>query len=129
MEFREIKKQSKVEMKQKVLLLIALLCTFVQGTRAQNTENVTFNVRSWDETNKKVVTKTETKSCKILSGYHSDDWLGISGYYVVVGEVVYKTLNVFGEAHIILSDNATLTCTGGILVVPSHDNALLSIYS
>ena len=51
MEFREIKKQSKVEMKQKVLLLIALLCTFVQGTRAQNTENVTFNVRSWDETN------------------------------------------------------------------------------
>ncbi len=29
MEFREIKKQSKVEMKQKVLLLIALLCTFV----------------------------------------------------------------------------------------------------
>lgn len=66
MEFREIKKQSKVEMKQKVLLLIALLCTFVQGTRAQNTENVTFNMRSWDETNKKVVTKTETKSCKIL---------------------------------------------------------------
>lgn len=129
MEFREIKKQSKVEMKQKVLLLIALLCTFVQGTRAQNTENVTFNVRSWDETNKKVVTKTETKSCKILSGYHSDDWLAISGYYVVVGEVVYKTLNVFGEAHIILSDNATLTCTGGILVVPSHDNASLSIYS
>ena len=40
-------------MRTKVFLFIVFLLAIAQGTWA---ENVTFNVRSWDETNKQVVT-------------------------------------------------------------------------
>ena len=119
-------------MKKTFLMTLALLCAVAQGAWA---ESVTFNVRSWDATKKLVVTTTETKDATVLTGSHSDDWLGLGGgddqdyYYVVKGNVSYLTLNCFGRVHLILADGATLTCTGGIKVEESNNNAHLFIYS
>ena len=115
-----------------LLLTVALLCAVAQGAWA---ESVTFNVRSWDATTKQVVTTATTKDCTVLTGSHSDDWLGLGGgddqdyYYVAKGNVSYLTLNCFGRVHLILADNATLTCTGGIKVEKTNNNARLFIYS
>ena len=118
--------------KKLFLLTVALLCAVVQGAWA---ESVTFNVRSWDATTKQVVTTATTKDCTVLTGSHSDDWLGLGGgddqdyYYVVKGNVSYLTLNCFGRVHLILADGATLTCTGGIKVENGNNYAKLFIYS
>ena len=115
---------------KKLLMMIALLCTIVQGAWA---ESVTFNKRSWDESSKKVVTTETTKDATVLNS--SDDWVPLGAndnqedhYYVVKGNVSIKTLNCFGKVHLILTDNATLTCTGGIIVQKSN-NTHLYIYS
>ena len=120
-------------MKQTILMTIALACATAQGAWA---ESVTFNVRSWDETNKQVVTTPTTKDCTVLEGSHPDDWLGLGGYedqndhyYVVKGDVKYKTLNCFGRVHLILADGATLTCTGGIKVEQGNNYGKIFIYS
>ena len=113
-------------------MTIALLCAVAQGAWA---ESVTFNVRSWDATTKQVVTTTETKDATVLTGSHSDDWLGLGGgddqdyYYVAKGNVSYQTLNCFGKVHLILADGATLTLTGGLKVEAKNNNAQLFIYS
>ena len=60
-------------MKKAFMMTIALLCAVAQGAWA---ESVTFNVRSWDATTKQVVTTATTKDCTVLTGSHSDDWLG-----------------------------------------------------
>lgn len=119
-------------MKKKIFLLtIALLCAVAQGAWA---ENVTFNVRSWDSDNKEVVTTTETHNATVLEGTHEDDWMQLGDndeadhYYVVTGNVSYKTLNVFGKVHLILANDATLTLTGG-LKVEKDNKAHLFIYS
>ena len=100
-------------------------------------EAVHYNVCSWDAGNKKVVsTSTPCPNYTVLEGSHPDDWIGLGAnddqedhYYVVDGNVSYKTLNVFGRAHLILKDGATLTCSGGIIVELRHNNAKLFIYS
>ena len=119
-------------MKKAFMMTIALLCAVAQGAWA---ESVTFNVRSWDATNKQVVTTSTTKDCTVLTG-NPGEWmmLGSSSdqndhYYVVKGNVSYQTLNVFGKAHLILADGATLTLTGGLKVEAKNNNAQLFIYS
>lgn len=99
-------------------------------------ESVTFNVRSWDDKNRKVVTTSTTKDATVLEGSHPDDWLMLGSstdkndhYYVVKGDVKYQTLNVFGKAHIILADDATLTLTGGLKVEVGNNYGEVSIYS
>ena len=112
------------------LLTIALLCAVAQGAWA---ESVTFRVRSWNSDNKEVETTTDTKDCTVLAG-NPDEWMQLGDkdeadhYYVVTGNVSYKTLNVFGKVHLILADGATLTLTGG-LKVEKDNNAHLFIYS
>ena len=60
-------------MKKKIFLLtIALLCAVAQGAWAES-ENVTFNVRYWDTTNKQVVTTETTKEATVLTSYN--DWV------------------------------------------------------
>ena len=115
------------------MMTIALLCAVAQGAWA---ESVTFNVRSWDDKNSKVVTSSTTKDATVLEGSHPDDWLMLGSstdkndhYYVVKGNVKYQTLNVFGKAHIILADDATLTLTGGLKVEVGNNWGEVSIYS
>ncbi len=105
----------------------ALLCMVAQGAWAE-TESVTFQSRWWDSTNQKVVTTKDTKECTVISGSHPDDWLNITGWHVVKGDVKYKTIHVIGYAYIVLADGSTLTCTGGIKV-EQEDRANLYIYS
>ena len=120
-------------MKKTFLMTLALLCAVAQGAWA---ESVTFNVRSWDDKNSKVVTTSTTKDATVLEGSHPDDWLMLGSstdkndhYYVVRGNVKYQTLNVFGKAHIILADDATLTLTGGLKVEVGNNWGEVSIYS
>ena len=115
------------------LLTIALVCMVAQRAWA---ESVTFNVRSWDNNKRKVVTTSTTKDATVLEGSHPDDWLMLGNatdkndhYYVVKGNVKYQTLNVFGKVHIILADDATLTLTGGLKVEVGNNFGEVSIYS
>jgi len=96
-------------MMKKISMIITLLCAMAQGVWA---ESVTFNVRSWDEVNKKVVTTPTDKPVTILSGTHEKDWAGLTnGYYLVKSDTEYDVLNIMGDdVHIILSGGATLAC-------------------
>ena len=118
-------------MKKKTSALIAILFTLIQGAWA---ESVTFNVRSWNGS--QVVTTPTTMDATVLEGNYSEGWLGLGAkdnqndyYYVVKGNTSYKTLNCFGKVHLILADDATLTCTGGIIVQTYNNNTQLFIYS
>ena len=74
---------------------------------------VTFNVCSWDEVNKQVVTTQETKACTLLEGNHDEEWIGLTnGYYVVnSGTTKYNVLNILGnDVHLILANSAVLLC-------------------
>ena len=91
------------------MMIIALLLMMVGRASA---ENVTFNVRSWNDANKQVTTTTETKDCSVLQGSHAGEWVGLTeGYYVARGDVEYKVLNIMsGTVHLVLEDGATLKC-------------------
>lgn len=126
-------------MKKKTLTLIALLCTFVLGAWSQNSQpaQVKYIERSWNASQVKVVDMQKyTTDYEMLQGTEDPEAWALLGskddlndhYYVVAGNVTYKTLNVYGKAHIILCDGATLTCTGGILVEEQHNKAQLFIY-
>lgn len=75
-------------------------------------KTVTFNVRSWDNTNNLVTTESVTRECTILEGSHPNEWIGLTnGYYAVKNNVSYKALNILGnDVHLILEDGATLQC-------------------
>ena len=131
-------------MKKKTLTLIALLCTVVLEAWSQNSQDpqpaqVKYIERMWDNDRFKVVDteKTITDYETLTAPGDPDGWVLLGSqddqndhYYVVVGgtNVTYKTLNVYGKAHLILCDGATLTCTGGILVEEGHNKAKLFIH-
>ena len=114
-------------MLKKTTIVIAFLCAAAQGAWAQNPE-VKYIERSWDGS-KVVETEQTITDYTLLEGDHREDWMHTTGTFVVKGDVTYKTLNVYGDARIILLDDATLTCTGGIKVEKDNDNARLYIYS
>lgn len=74
--------------------------------------SATFNVRSWDETNKQVVTTPVTKVCTPIEGSHPDGWITLTnGYYVVIGKVLYEVFTITGDdVHLILADGCQLNC-------------------
>ena len=112
-------------MRRTFIMTIALLCAVALGAWADN-EPVTY-ISKWapryngdDDVTTDTITTT---TYEVLDANDAEKWQGIgkgweggTGYYVVRGNATYKTLNVRGEAHIILCDGATLTCTGGILL-------------
>ena len=99
--------------------------------RASSNE-ATFIVCSWDATNKKVITTETSQNCIMIEG-ENNEWQGIGEkgkvtYYAVEGRAKRKTLNVFGEVHLVLMDGAELTCTGGVKVEKDNE-AKLHIHS
>ena len=95
-------------------------------------ENITFKSRKWDSANQKVLTEEVTEDCIAIEG-QNDEWQGLGEkgktyYYVVRGTVKRKTLNCFGEVHIVLCDDASLTCTGGIKL-EKHNAAQIHIHT
>ena len=132
-------------MKQRIILLLALLLSLLvtDGVWAQTTAGnkrapkapVEYIVRSFTD-GQLVSTLTQCDDYTVIEGSHQGEWLGLGSaddsddhYYVVRGNVEYKTLNVFGQTHLILEDGASLTCTGGIKVERVNNHATLYIYS
>ena len=74
--------------------------------------STTFNVRSWDETSKQVVTTQVTKVSTPIEGNNPDGWMTLTnGYYVVTGNVEYQALTIAGsDVHLILADGCILNC-------------------
>ncbi len=97
---------------------------------------VAYYVRSFSDDGQCVSTLTYCDNYTVIEGSHQGEWIGLGSsddaddhYYVVRGNVEYKTLNVFGQTHLILEDGAILTCTGGIKVEQLNNQATLYIYS
>ena len=113
-------------MKKLFLMTVAMFCAIAQDAWADN-DPITYIERSWDEVNKRVVETEKTcYSYTLLSGNHSD-WQGLyDGWYVVKdANVTYQTLNVLGNAHLILCDGAEISLTGGMKLEGSRT---LTIY-
>ena len=106
------------------------LLAFAQGAWAQNPE-IKYIERSWNGTSVVENERTIT-NYTVLEG-EPGNWKGLENgqYYVVKGNVEYKTLNVLGRSYLILCDGAKLTCTGGILIDTRDGlyNVSLTIYS
>ena len=108
-------------------MLAVLLMTAVQASA----ESVSFNVCSWDDVNKKVVTKVDTKDCTPIEGQHWD-WMPLGDkdketWYVVKGEdVSRKVLVIFGTVHLVLTDHCQLTCNH--VKLEAQNNAVLHIH-
>ena len=122
-------------MKNKLLLISALLCTVAQGVWSLDKTPVTFVERSWNKSLQKVEETSKTiTDYEELYLTQGDHWLAIGNdkYYVVKkSDAFYQTLKVYGRAHLILCDGATLRCSGGIRIEKADDtgNAELHIYS
>ena len=116
-------------MKRSVLYLFALLLPMVAMTA--QAESVSFNVCSWDDVNKKVVTKIDTRDCTPIEGQHWD-WVPLGDkdketWYVVKGEdVSRKVLVIFGTVHLVLTDHCRLTCNH--IKLEAQNNAVLHIH-
>ena len=108
-----------------LLMFLALLT--MSEVMADN-EPIKYFERSWDEQKKQVVSVEKTcTNYTLLSGQHSSDWIGLGGGWYVVKEsgVTYQTLNILGNAHIILCDGAYITLTGGVKL---EETRTLTIY-
>ena len=102
-------------MKQMKLWMLAALLTLC-GVATAQAQGVSYVERSWDETNKQVVSTTRTcSSYTAINGNDTSDggWVGLySGWYVVTGNSEYKAINVLGDdVHLIIPDGMTLNVT------------------
>ena len=101
-------------MKRINFLVLTLLIAVGNVTAA---DLVKYIQRSWDDVNKKVVeTEMTCDDYTVLSGNHPEDWVGLGdGWYVVKdANVTYQTINILGNAHLILCDGARISLTGGV---------------
>lgn len=119
-------------MKQQLLLTAALMLGMAQGAWAQDVQYIE---RSWDQTNKTL--KSETKTCSKYKDFSTlsdnkgargiGDGYGADFKWVVLKQSQsIKQLVVQGEAHLILCDGATLSCSNGVVLEAGHS---LYIYS
>ena len=129
-------------MKKNIKLMMALFLAITLGTNgASALSPVKYIKWSWDDTQKVLVkNEEEVTDYEMLRGApgewkmlgdndNPDSPKNKDHYYVVDGNVEYKTLTVFGNAHLIICDGATLTCTGGIKVEHFQNYACLTIYA
>ena len=115
--------------RKKLLGLLALMLMMGGTVKA---EIVRFYECFFNEETKKVTSTIRTQDCIILTG-ENDEWQGLGEkgketWYAVSGNVKRKTLNIFGHVHLVLLNDCSLTCTGGIKVEAQND-ATISIYS
>lgn len=105
--------------------IIALINLLLSSAYSVQAEIVQFKTRNWDIQKKEVTTTTNEADCILIEG-QNDEWQGLGQanhvtYYAVKGDVKRKTLNCFGEVHLVILDGASLTCTGGIKVLRNSD--------
>lgn len=106
-------------MKRIIFLMLTLLLAVGIAKAA---DPVKYIERSWDDVNKKVVATEKTCDNYTLLTGNPSHWEGLGdGWYVVKdANVSYQTLNILGNAHLILCDGARISLTGGVKLEGSH---------
>lgn len=110
-------------MKRIIFLMLTLLLAVGIAKAA---DPVKYIERSWDDVNKKVVATEKTCDNYTLLTGNPSHWEGLGdGWYVVKdANVSYQTLNILGNAHLILCDGAKISLTGGVKLEGSHNAGL-----
>ena len=111
-------------MKQVKLLVFTLLLALCHQAQA---ETVNYLEVTWNGESKMLdITNKEVDATPIPDPV--DEWIGLgNGWYIVNRNVTCKTVNILGnDVHLILGNNTTLTCTGGIKL---EQKKKLTIYS
>ena len=94
-------------------------------------DNISVVVRSWNDTEKQVVVKTETHDCEDISGWSDSGWptmdgsLGEKWYYVKQDKTFgSRPLIAKGKVHLVIPDGVTLTLKNGLQVNESDKTEL-----
>ncbi len=119
------KKQSKNRILSIVLSLVMVLGLLPMSMQMSSAADAMSYVEySWDETNNTAV--SETKSVTEYTAITDDLTTWNTGWYVATGEVTISSrVNVIGDVHLILMDDAQLTASKGIWVASGN---ALTIY-
>ena len=119
-----------MNMKKNLVMLAMLLGT--GGTAVA--DNISVVVRSWDDTEKQVVVKTETHDCEDISGWSDSGWPTMDGsqgekWYYVKQDKTFSNRRLIakGKVHLVIPDGVTLTLKNGLQVNES-DNAELHLH-
>ena len=119
-----------MNMKKYLAMLAMLLGT--GGTAVA--DNISVVVRSWDDTEKQVIVKTETHDCEDISGWSDSGWPTMDGsqgekWYYVKQDKTFgsRRLIAKGKVHLVIPDGVTLTLKNGLQVNES-DNAELHLH-
>ena len=112
-----------------MLAVILTLC----GATATWAQDVSYIERTWNETNKEVVSTTKTLvsgTYNAVNGNEPEGWPELTtGWWVVTANSTYKTLAITGDVHLIIPDDVTLTLTGGVkLESDAQTSNKLTIY-
>lgn len=106
-----------MNMKKYLAMLAMLLGT--GGTAMA--DNISVVVRSWNDTEKQVVVKTETHDCEDISGWSDSGWPTMDGsqgekWYYVKQDKTFgsRPLIAKGKVHLVIPDGVTLTLKGGL---------------
>ena len=117
-------------MKKHLMMLAMLLGT--GGTAMA--DNISVVVRSWDDTEKQVIVKTETHDCEDISGWSDSGWPTMDGsqgekWYYVKQDKTFSNRRLIakGKVHLVIPDGVTLTLKNGLQVNES-DNAELHLH-
>ena len=104
-------------MKKNLVMLALLLGT--GGTAVA--DNISVVVRSWDDTEKQVIVKTETHDCEDISGWSDSGWPTMDGsqgekWYYVKQDKTFgsRRLIAKGKVHLVIPDGVTLTLKKGL---------------
>ena len=97
-------------------------------------DNISVVVRSWNDTEKQVIVKTETHDCEDISGWSDSGWPTMDGsqgekWYYVKQDKTFgnRRLIAKGKVHLVIPDGVTLTLKNGLQVNES-DNAELHLH-
>ena len=97
-------------------------------------DNISVVVRSWNDTEKQVIVKTETHDCEDISGWSDSGWPTMDGsqgekWYYVKQDKTFgsRRLIAKGKVHLVIPDGVTLTLKKGLQVNES-DNAELHLH-
>ena len=109
-----------MNMKKHLMMLLAMLLG-TGGTAMA--DNISVVVRSWDDTEKQVIVKTETHDCEDISGWSDSGWPTMDGsqgekWYYVKQDKTFSNRRLIakGKVHLVIPDGVTLTLKNGLQV-------------
>lgn len=122
-----------------VMALTLTLPAYAEGGTTTTPVNGIVSYMDWDSTEKKLVEETKNLTYTVVADSTTTDDVtwgaeNTTTYYVVndTSVTINGTVTAYGDVHLILSDGATLTVNGGVVVkdiTPTKgDNSNLTIY-